>query len=125
MKTIKTLCLAMMLASVNGVAQNRTEWLDPEVNQVNRMPMHTYYFAYESEELAMKGDKWLSENIMSLNGIWKFNWVKDSDMRPLDFYKTDFNDRGWGQNACARKLGNERIWRPAVCQSWLSMEKPD
>ena len=67
----------MMLASVNGVAQNRTEWLDPEVNQVNRMPMHTYYFAYESEELAMKGDKWLSENIMSLNGIWKFNWVKD------------------------------------------------
>lgn len=76
MKTIKTLCLAMMLASVNGVAQNRTEWLDPEVNQVNRMPMHTYYFAYESEELAMKGDKWLSENIMSLNGIWKFNWVK-------------------------------------------------
>ena len=97
MKTIKTLCLAMMLASVNGVAQNRTEWLDPEVNQVNRMPMHTYYFAYESEELAMKGDKWLSENIMSLNGIWKFNWVKDSDMRPLDFYKTDFNDRGWGK----------------------------
>lgn len=87
----------MMLASVNGVAQNRTEWLDPEVNQVNRMPMHTYYFAYESEELAMKGDKWLSENIMSLNGIWKFNWVKDSDMRPLDFYKTDFNDLGWGK----------------------------
>lgn len=87
------------------------------------MPMHTY-FAYESEELAMKGDKWLSENIMSLNGIWKFNWVKDSDMRPLDFYKTDFNDLGWGKMPVP-EIGNERIWRPAVCQSWLSMEKPD
>ena len=57
MKTIKALCLAMIASSSVVVAQNRTEWLDPEVNEVNRLPMHTYYFAYESEELALWGSK--------------------------------------------------------------------
>lgn len=32
---------------------------------------------------------------MTLNGNWKFNWVKDADQRPTDFFRTDFNDRGW------------------------------
>ncbi|MDD5148876.1 MAG: glycoside hydrolase family 2 TIM barrel-domain containing protein, partial [Flavobacterium sp.] len=31
----------------------------------------------------------------SLNGSWKFNWVKSPDMRPVDFYKTDFNVNYW------------------------------
>ena len=33
---------------------------------------------------------------MSLNGMWKFHWVKDADQRPMtDFYKVGFNDKGW------------------------------
>ena len=28
-------------------AQSFKEWLDPEINAVNRAPMHTNYFAYE------------------------------------------------------------------------------
>ena len=32
---------------------------------------------------------------MSLNGMWKFNWVPTSQERPLDFYQTDFNDAAW------------------------------
>ena len=32
---------------------------------------------------------------MSLNGTWKFFWVKDADARPTDFWKTGFNDKGW------------------------------
>lgn len=32
---------------------------------------------------------------MTLNGTWKFNWVKDADARPMDFWKTTFNDKGW------------------------------
>jgi beta-galactosidase len=58
--------------------------------------MHTNYFAYESEELAGEGIKEKSENFLSLNGLWKFFWVKDSDARPTDFYQTGYNDKGWG-----------------------------
>ena len=55
-------------------AQTFTEWQDPEVNAVNRYPMHTNYFAYESLESAQVGQKKLSANYMTLNGLWKFNW---------------------------------------------------
>ena len=40
--------LAGLLAAcaLTGSAQTFKEWLDPEVNAVNRAPMHTNYFAY-------------------------------------------------------------------------------
>lgn len=76
-------------------AQSFKEWQDPEVNAVNRAPMHASYFAYESAEAAAKGKKELSSNFMSMNGNWKFFWVKDADARPTDFWKAGFNDRGW------------------------------
>jgi len=31
----------------------------------------------------------------SLNGAWKFNWVKDPDSRPKDFFKPEFNTDNW------------------------------
>ena len=76
-------------------AQTFQEWKDPRINAVNRAPMHANYFAYESEDVAKKGIKENSSNFMSLNGVWKFNWVKDADSRPTDFWKTGFNDKGW------------------------------
>ncbi len=85
-------CLAVL--GMSASAQSN-EWQNPEVNAVNRAPMHTNYFAYESLEAAQKGVKEQSKNFMTLNGIWKFNWVKDSDARPRDFFRADFNDRGW------------------------------
>ena len=33
-------------------AQTFTEWQDPAVNSVNRLPMHAHYFAYESAAAA-------------------------------------------------------------------------
>ena len=76
-------------------AQSFQEWKDPRVNAVNRAPMHTNYFAYESDHAAKKGIKENSANFMTLNGTWKFNWVKDADSRPTDFWKNGFNDKGW------------------------------
>ncbi|MGL5273793.1 MAG: glycoside hydrolase family 2 TIM barrel-domain containing protein [Phocaeicola sp.] len=73
------------------------EWQDPQVNAVNRAPMHTNYFAYENSDLAKQGDKKNSNNYMSLNGTWKFNWVRNADQRPTDFWKTSFNDKGWDE----------------------------
>lgn len=71
------------------------EWRNPEINAVNRTPMHTNYFAYEDLDMAKKGLKEESSNFMSLNGTWKFNWVRNADSRPTDFWKTSFNDKGW------------------------------
>ena len=57
--------------------------------------MHTNYFAYESADAAMQGKKAQSTNYMTLNGTWKFSWVRNADQRPTDFWKVGFNDKGW------------------------------
>lgn len=88
------LTCVLALGSLTAIAQHE-EWKTPEVNAVNRAPMHTNYFAYASADEASKGVKEASSNFMTLNGTWKFNWVKDADARPTDFYRTDFNDKGW------------------------------
>ena len=57
--------------------------------------MHTNYFAYASADEAKAGSKEDSQNFMTLNGLWKFNWVRNADARPTNFYQTSFNDKGW------------------------------
>lgn len=86
----------LAVAAVTAGAQS-DEWRNPQMNAVNRAPMHTDYFAYENEEVAARAVKEQSQNYMSLNGLWKFNWVKDADMRPTDFWKVGFNDKGWDE----------------------------
>ena len=85
---------ALAICTFSGNAQSFKEWQDPAINAINRAPMHTNYFAYESAEAA-KEDKEESSNFMTLNGIWKFDWVANADARPTDFWKQDFNDKGW------------------------------
>ncbi|NDV66743.1 glycoside hydrolase family 2 TIM barrel-domain containing protein [Bacteroides sp. 224] len=93
MKKQLLMCGLAMVGLMANAQKN--EWQNPEVNAVNRAPMHTNYFAYESSELAAKNSKELSTNFMTLNGTWKFNWVRNSDQRPMDFFQTGFNDKGW------------------------------
>ena len=94
MRKYLSLGLATLLSLSVG-AQTFTEWQDAEVNAVNRAPMHTDYFAYETPELAAQGERESSANYMSLNGQWKFNWVRHADARPTDFWKPGYNDRAW------------------------------
>ena len=92
--TRKVLICALASVGLTAFAQ-QPEWQDPNVNAINRAAMHTNYFAYESEQAALKGCRLASDNYMTLNGSWKFNWVQNADQRPTDFYKVDFNDKGW------------------------------
>ena len=94
MRKYVTLGLAALF-SLSANAQTFTEWQDAGVNAVNRAPMHTDYFAYETPELAARGERVSSIYYMSLNGQWKFNWVRHADARPADFWKPGYNDRAW------------------------------
>jgi beta-galactosidase len=71
------------------------EWHNAEKNQLNRTAIRAYNFAYESKELAIQGKPQKSNYYLSMNGKWKFFWVKDADNRSLDFYSKDFDDAGW------------------------------
>lgn len=97
LQPMKHLLPVVLLALPLAVNAQKNEWQDPEVNEVNRAPMHTTYFAYENEQAAQKAAREQSANYMTLNGLWKFNWVKDADKRPTDFWKTTYNDSSWEQ----------------------------
>ena len=94
-KLLSILCLGTW--SLMAVAQQptMTEWHDLQVNQVNRYEPHTDFFAYESASLALAGDKTRSARYLSLDGIWRFQWVEHADQRPTDFYRTDYDDHSW------------------------------
>ena len=95
---MKRFLLSLLLggAATGLYAQSFTEWQDPKVNAVNRAPMRSAGFAWQKGENALTSQNLKeSSNYLSLNGTWKFNWVKDATSRPVDFWKKDFNDKGW------------------------------
>lgn len=69
-------------------------WLDPKVNSDNRMPRVADFFAYESADKVADG-KEASARYMSLEGKWKFNFVKNAYDKPADFYKVGYDDSKW------------------------------
>ena len=95
---MKRFLLSLLLggAATGLYSQSFTEWQDPKVNAVNRAPMRSAGFAWQKGENALASQNLKeSSNYLSLNGTWKFNWVKDATSRPTDFWKKDFNDKGW------------------------------
>lgn len=95
MKRIIT-SLALTFIVLSSTAQSLpSELQSPEIVAVNRMPMRASAFAFENRELAANRNKEASAYFLSLNGSWKFNWVQDPRKRPIDFYKTDYDDAGW------------------------------
>lgn len=86
---------ALCACSFTASAQTFKEWQDPQVNEINRAPMHSTFFAYEDLESASVSVKEKSANYMTLNGTWKFFWVANADERPTDFYRLGYNDKGW------------------------------
>ena len=71
--------LALLLPGSFQVTAQGHEWLNPRVNQVNRAPARADFFAYPSLDQARAGVKEDAPNFLSLNGTWKFNWVKDQN----------------------------------------------
>ena len=95
-KTLLSLILAV--SALSAFSQTFKEWQDPKVNEVNRAPAHTRYFAYANMQEARGEEPEKSSNYLSINGTWKFRWVKDANARPTgDFWRTDYNDSYWDE----------------------------
>ena len=90
----KFLLVIACLASVAVYAQKSPVWQDPNVNQQNREPRRAHFFAFESVEKA-KGDKAASARFLSMEGMWKFHFVKNHQDAPKDFFTLKYDDRRW------------------------------
>ncbi|MBR5963456.1 MAG: DUF4981 domain-containing protein [Bacteroidaceae bacterium] len=87
--------LLLLLTFGSATVSAQEPWLDPNVNQINRMTPSASAFAYESSSLASGFDKTKSVRYISMEGDWKFHFAVDHGQTPEGFQKTDFDDKGW------------------------------
>lgn len=76
-------------------AQDASRWHNVDVNQQNRAPRRATFFAFENQDKAQAFEKKKSTNYLSMEGTWKFNFVKDYNKRPANFFAANFDDSQW------------------------------
>ena len=80
MKRLLFTVLATVVAT-SVSASDLPAWQDPGVVEINRYPMTATFNAGGMN--------------LSLNGEWDFKWYETLEDRALDFYKPEFNIKGW------------------------------
>ncbi len=90
-----------LLSSPLGLeAQTPTpDWENPAVLGRNKLPPRAHLFPYLSREEARADQMEQAVNYLSLNGTWKFHWVRKPADRPRDFYDPAFDDSAWDEIA--------------------------
>ena len=87
---------AMVLSGHGEVrAQDASRWHNVDVNQQNRAPRRAAFFAFENQDKAQAFEKKNSANYLSMEGTWKFNFVKDYNKRPANFFAANYDDSQW------------------------------
>ena len=89
------LSMALMATATVQAVEKTPEWRDPAVNQVNREARRADFFAFENADKAKAGDKTKSDRYLSMEGKWRFNFVKDHNLAPKDFFSLKFDDSQW------------------------------
>lgn len=94
LKRIYLMMLAVLVI-IPAAAQQQPEWQSQYAVGLNKLNPHAYVWPYATAADVEKGAYEESPYYMSLNGKWKFHWVKNPDTRPKDFYKPSFYTGGW------------------------------
>ncbi|MDD7887734.1 glycoside hydrolase family 2 TIM barrel-domain containing protein [Flavivirga sp. 57AJ16] len=82
--------------------KSKNVWENQSIFAINKEKGHVTYYPYPNQQALMNDTTfekpWLMPNssyYKTLNGTWKFNWVKDPSELPENFYKNDYNVNGW------------------------------
>ncbi len=87
-------------AGKNMLTAQNTElpdWENPAMFNQNKEKPRTFFIPFRTAEEALTLKKNQSVYYKSLNGMWKFNWVRKPADRPVDFYKPDYDVSGWDE----------------------------
>ena len=88
--------MVLSLTTASAVAADNTpEWRNAAVNQQNREARRANFFAFESEDLARAGQKAASSRYLSMEGMWRFCFVKNHQDAPKDFFRVGYDDSAW------------------------------
>ncbi len=95
MLNMKSTALALAtVAALSAAAAN--DWENTAVNSINREPARAYSMPLADEKAALTDDlEPKTDYRISLNGTWKISWCGSPALRPLDFWKVDYDDSQW------------------------------
>ncbi len=77
--------------------EQSTWWENPEIFNVGQTKPHVNTISFPDLESALNSKKEESPFYKSLNGKWKFNWVRKPADRPKYFYKKNFDASHWNE----------------------------
>ncbi len=77
--------------------QEKLDWENAEMIGQNKEPAHNTLIPYQDVESALKGIPDASLYYKSLNGKWKFIWVRRPQDRPKDFFKIEYDAIEWDE----------------------------
>ena len=94
------LALNSCAVSTPDAAHAANATVPPEIENeqilgINKEPWHTTLMPYATLSEAIQAKRSQSSYARSLNGTWKFHWVKRPELRPVDFYKPDYDVSKW------------------------------
>ncbi|MBQ8463787.1 MAG: beta-galactosidase [Prevotella sp.] len=84
-----------LLTAMTALADTTPAWKNPAVNQVNREARRADFFAFENSQKAQSGDKSKPARYLSMEGKWRFCFVKDHNQAPKDFFLPKYDDSQW------------------------------
>ena len=95
-RTFLILMAALTATFASAQKQSQPEWQSQYAVGLNKLAPHTYVWPYaDASDIEKPGGYEESPYYMSLNGKWKFHWVKNPDNRPKDFYQPSYYTGGW------------------------------
>jgi beta-galactosidase len=100
-EALAAILILILLAAGIQAAEEQTapanDWENPEMFGQNKEPAHNTLIPYPDTQSALQGTREASRFHKSLNGKWKFNWVKKPADRPKDFYKLNYDVSSWDE----------------------------
>ena len=73
------------------------EWQSPERYALNKERPHAYFFSFAKDDQATRVLPEHSSLYQSLDGKWRFHWVRTPEERPKDFYRPSFDVSSWDE----------------------------
>ncbi len=91
------LLVIFLLPAITLMSQQavQNDWENELVIGINKESPRAHAIHYATIKEASEDVRLHSPYLLDLNGTWRFNWVKHPDLRPMDFYKMDYDVSYW------------------------------
>ena len=93
MQRLPALILFLTISLIASAQQ--PDWENPRLFGINKEPARATYTPFPDEGAARKHREQPSPLTKSLNGMWKFHWVKSPELRPQNFYEPGYDVSTW------------------------------